>query len=211
VVMDPSTGRSQTYVRAAGLTTPTWDPDSTHIAYSDGISLWVTSLGRVSPHRIHIPAILGPLDLAWGPDGFIAFEGVNLDCSQAVRCVSTGSSEVWTIRSDGTALVRVTDVGHAESPRWSPDGSHLLFVRRSPSTADGGELWTVDATGHTSRRLLDRGDVVAGDWSPDGSKLAVLTTGSKPNTLQLWIGAANGTGLRAVGGPFAGSQASIDW
>ncbi|HJP66682.1 MAG TPA: hypothetical protein VKA30_10315 [Actinomycetota bacterium] len=211
LVLDPTTGRTQTYVRGDGLTMPTFDPASTHLAYTDGISLWLTSLGRVSPRRIHIPAVLGPFGLAWSTDGFIAFEGVNLDCSQAVRCVSTGSSEIWTIRSDGTALVRVTDVGHAESPKWSPDGSRLLFVRRYPSTANEGELWTVDATGHASRHLLSRSDVVAADWSPDGSKLAVITRGPRPATLQLWIGAADGTGLRAVGSAFGGSQASIDW
>lgn len=211
VVLDPQTGRSQVFVRGNGLSMPTWDPGSTHLAYSDGIAMWATSLGKVSPHRIHIPAILGPLDLAWNSDGFIAFEGVNLDCSQAVRCVSTGSSEIWTIRSDGTSLVRVTDVGHAERPKWSPDGARLLFVRRHPSTGNEAELWTVDATGHGSRRLLDRTDVVAADWSPDGANLAVVTRGSKPDTLQLWVGAADGTGLRAVGSPLAGSQASVDW
>jgi Tol biopolymer transport system component len=211
VVLDPRTDRSTTFVQGERLSMPAWDPNGTHLAYSDGIALWVTSLGRVSPYRIHVPAILAPFDPAWNRDGVIAFEGVNLDCSQAVRCVSTGSSEVWTIRSDGTALQRVTEVGHAESPKWSPDCTRLLFIRRYPSTGRQSEVWTADATGRNSRRLVAQADIVAADWSPDGARLAVITQGSEPDTLQLWIGGADGSGLRQVGSPFAGSRASIDW
>jgi Tol biopolymer transport system component len=211
VVLEPQTNESATFVRGDRLSMPAWDPGGTHLAYSDGIALWVTSLGHVAPHRVHVPAILAPVDLAWSRNGVIAFEGVTLDCSQAVRCVTTGSSEIWTIRSDGTALVRMTDVGHAEGPKWTPDGSRLLFIRRYPSTGRQSEVWTADATGGQSRRLVAERDIVAADWSPDGSRLAVITQGSQSDTLQLWVGGADGTGLRRVGTPFSGSTASIDW
>jgi Tol biopolymer transport system component len=210
-VLDPTANRSTTFVRGDELSMPTWDPDGTHLAYSDGLTIWLTSLGKVSPTRIHVPAILGPVDLAWSPSGVIAFEGVNLDCSLAVRCVSTGSSEIWTIHPDGTSLVRVTNVGHAETPKWSPDGSRLLFVRRYPSTSGKTEVWTADASGADARRLLAVPGVVAADWSPDESKLAMIAEGTSPGTLQLWVGRSDGTGLERVGTPFQGTHASIDW
>jgi Tol biopolymer transport system component len=125
--------------------------------------------------------------------------------------VSTGASEIWTIHADGTSLRRVTDVGHAENPKWSPDGTRLLFVRRFASTKPEAELWTSDATGRGARRLLAVGGVVAADWSPDGSRLAVLAEGTEPGSLQLWTGSADGSGLRTLGKPFSGTHAVIDW
>ncbi len=211
VVLDMTSHRATTIVRAPQLSMPAWDPQGTHLAYSDGLSIWVTSLGRVAPKRIHVPAILGPVDLSWSSTGAIAFEGVNLDCSMAVRCVSTGSSEIWTINPDDRDLVRITHVRHAESPKWSPDGTQLLFVRRHPSTGDDGQLWVCDPSGSGAHRLATAPGVVAADWSPDGSNLAVVTRGTSPGTLQLWIGRADGSGLKPMGSPVPGTDASIDW
>jgi Tol biopolymer transport system component len=211
VVLDTVQNRSITFVRGDGLSMPAWDPSGTHLAYSDGLSLWLTSLGRVAPERIHVPAILGPVDLTWSPSAVLAFEGVELDCSPAVRCVSTGSSEIWTIHADGTTLRRVTKVGHAENPKWSPDGSRLLFVRRLPGGQESAELWTVAASGGSARKLLSPGGVIAADWSPDGSRLAVMSRGSTAGTLELWIGRSDGSDLRRVGQPFRGAHAAIDW
>lgn len=211
VVLDTVENRSTVFVRGEGLSMPAWDPAGTHLAYSDGLSLWLTSLGRVAPERIHVPAILGPVDLTWSPSSVLAFEGVNLDCSQAIRCVSTGSSEIWTIHADGTTLRRVTKVGHAENPKWSPDGSRLLFVRRPPTGDGPAELWTVEASGKSARRLPSPGGVIAADWSPDGTRLAVISQGSRAGTLQLWIGRSDGSELRRVGPAFEGTHASIDW
>jgi Tol biopolymer transport system component len=69
----------------------------------------------------------------------------------------------------------------------------------------------VDSSGKPARRLLSPSGVIAADWSPDGSKLAVISRGSKPGTLQLWIGGSDGSELKRVGTPFEGTHASIDW
>ncbi|MDQ4005221.1 MAG: hypothetical protein M3135_02835, partial [Actinomycetota bacterium] len=187
-VVDPETGREVTFVKGEGLSMPTWNPSGTHLAYSDGLTLWITSLGRVEPRRIHVPAVLAPLNVAWGPSNLLAFQGVNLDCSEAVRCVSTGSSEIWTIRPDGTGLEQLTRVGRAESPKWSADGRELLFIRRYPGAGKRSELWTVDATGRHLRRLAAIPGIVAADWSPDGSHLAVLAAADEEGSLQLRVG-----------------------
>jgi Tol biopolymer transport system component len=208
-VLDPETGGEVTFVEGQGLSMPTWNPSGTHLAYSDGLSLWVTSLGRVAPRRIHVPAILAPLQVAWGPSNLLAFQGVNLDCSQAVRCVSTGSSEIWTIGPGGTGLTKLTRVGRAESPKWSADGSQVLFIRSYPSPDQRSEVWTVDSTGSHLRRLAILSSAVAADWSPDGSHLAILA--EEGDELQLWVGRADGTRLERVGEPFSGSHATVDW
>ncbi len=210
VVADPLSGSSRTLVQGRELSMPAWSPDGGSMAYGDGISLWMTAVDRPDPHRVAVPAILAPLEMAWSSTGVIAFEGLELDCSLVTRCVSTGSSEIWTILPDGTGLTRLTRLGHAEKPKWSPDGRRLVFVRTYPGTAHG-EAWTVGADGSNPRRLLPDDDVVAADWSPDASRLAVVRPGSGRNTLQLWVGRGDGSDLKPVGGPVPGTDATLDW
>jgi WD40-like Beta Propeller Repeat len=211
VVADPRSGSSWTLVRGRELSMPTWSPDGESMAYGDGISLWMTAVDPPAPYRVAVPAILAPLEMAWSSTGVIAFEGLELDCSMVTRCVSTGSSEIWTILPDGTGLTRLTHLGHAEKPKWSPDGHRLVFVRTYPGTPRRSEAWTMAADGSNPIRILPDEDVVAADWSPDASSLAVVRHGSEPNTLQLWVGRGDGSDLRRVGGPVPGTDATLDW
>jgi hypothetical protein len=64
----------------------------------------------------------------WRPGSAIAFQGVDLECRRGAGCVSTDRSEIWTTQPDGSAPTRLTLVGHAESPKWAPDGERLLFI-----------------------------------------------------------------------------------
>ncbi len=211
VVADPGSGSSRTLVKGRELSMPAWSPDGESIAYGDGISLWMTAVDPPNPYRVAVPAILAPLEMAWSSTGVIAFEGLELDCSMVTRCVSTGSSEIWTILPDGTGLTRLTHLGHAEKPKWSPDGRRLVFVRTYPGSAHRSEAWTLSAEGSNPSRLLPDDDVVAADWSPDSSRLAVVRAGSQPNTLQLWVGRGDGSDLKPVGEPMPGTDATLDW
>jgi Tol biopolymer transport system component len=210
VVAEPQKNREVVLVRGKGLSMPAWSPDGRSIVYGDGTSIWLTDVARVDPVRIRIPAILAPLEMAWSTTGLIAFEGLALDCSKIVRCVSTGSSEIWTVLPDGTGLTQLTHVGHAEKPKWSPDGSRFLFVRRYPKTRKPDELWVAQADGSEAHRIL-RSEVLAADWAPDGSHLAVARPGSEPNTVQVWVGNAEGSNLKAHGQPLRGQDATLDW
>ena len=108
------------------------------------------------------------------PDGTrVAFTRVNCDDKR------TGyETSIWMVATDGKqAPIRLTNGKHDAQPRWSPDGSHLAFVRggdkdesgkpKPPQIAmlslAGGEAWTITdlpkgATGAT--------------WSPDGKRIA---------------------------------------
>jgi Tol biopolymer transport system component len=212
VLLDTTTGRSRPIVKGRGLSMPSWSPDGKQLVYSDGLSMWLVDAGGSNATRIRLLGTLAPLALSWSPGGLIAFEGLHLDCSASYRCQATDQSEVWAVRPDGTDLRTLTRVGHAEKPMWSPDDSHVLFVRRwNPAGAGRSELWTVNADGSGAHRLIDATNVVAAAWSPDGARLAVVRRGPDEGTLQLWAGAADGSGLHAVGDPFAGTEASIDW
>jgi Tol biopolymer transport system component len=210
VLFEPRGNHQQQLVQGRSLSMPAWSSDGRSLVYGDGISLWVTSLADVAPARIQVPAILAPLEMAWATTGVIAFEGLALDCSQVLRCVSTGSSEIWTILPDGTGLTQLTHVGHAEKPKWSPDGLRFLFVRRFPKTQRPAELWMAEADGSGPRRVAG-GSVLAADWSPDGSALVVARKGAEPKTIQMWIGHADGSNLRSHGRPVLGTDATVDW
>ena len=93
---------------------------------------------------------------AWSPDGNrIAFVGSE-----------RGGAGIYTVRFDGTELVRIPShgsLGVAKQLAWSPDGSEILFV------ANG--VWVANADGSGARRINHMSGKVA--WSPDGSRIAV--------------------------------------
>lgn len=119
----------------------------------------------------------------WSPDGSrIAFVSWR-----------DGSSEIYTMRADGSELVRQTNSPDTDTnPLWSPDGRTLLFTRRANGQDD---LWklTVDVGRET---LLTSGDYDQRDaeWSPDGEWVLCVRKppGGAP---QIWKIAA------AVSGP----------
>jgi Tol biopolymer transport system component len=64
-----------------------------------------------------------------------------------------GSDPVWIASIDGTDVRRITE-GEMDGygPRWSPDGSLLVFQGRDGATQELGNLFVVDvATGRTTR------------------------------------------------------------
>jgi Tol biopolymer transport system component len=208
-LLDFSRGRRWAAVRGSGLSGPAWNPRGNALVYGDGTSLWVKRLGPAPPVRLHVPATLAPLDPSWGTGG-IAFEGLHRDCARSSLCPSTRWSELWTIRPDATDLRRLTRLGHVESPKWSPDGRRILFVRRDPDHPERTEVWEVGADGTAPHRLLPLRDVVAADWSPRGDRLAVVRR-TGPERLRVWVGGADGSGLRPLGPPLPGPAATVDW
>jgi len=108
-------------------------------------------------------------DAAWSPNGkLIAF-----DSDRANR---KGFHAIYVFRADGTKLRKVTGPVRPlndYSPRFSPDGTHLSFMR-SNGTEDNAPsaLFTVRLDGAGLHRLtpysLHVGD---SDWSTDGKKI----------------------------------------
>jgi len=73
-----------------------------------------------------------------------------------------GRQQIHTIREDGTGVVQLTFEGNNAQPSWSPDGSQLLFTRRSVG------LFVIDADGSNEYRLIDDATADGADWGPDG-------------------------------------------
>jgi Tol biopolymer transport system component len=215
IVDTTTTGRRQVLARGGSVSMPAWSPDGKRIAYSDGTALYVTPVAKPGPVLVRLPEDLAPLMPAWSPAGAggpatILFMGLKLDC--ATVCSSTERSEAYTVRADGSRLTQVTHFGRIDDPRWSPDGSRILLVRRFPSKPNRDpELWVSGPDGKDAQRLLAAPGLVAADWSPDGRRMVLARAGATPNTLQLWVAAADGSGARAVGDPLPGADATVDW
>ncbi len=99
--------------------------------------------------------------------------------------VSTGegsrSANIYSIKADGSGLRRITDVGDADSPLWSPDGRTIVFTRMSGGQGQSirGSLWSIGASGSDLVPVVAASDweiYAAGSFTPDGARLAVTRT-----------------------------------
>ncbi len=114
---------------------------------------------------------------AMSPDGkFVAFTVTTVRESENKR-----HSEVWVVATDGGAPQRFTSPGYESSnPRWSPDGTHLLFSSQRPGAR--GRTWAI-------RMDAPAGEAAATDDYPDGStpsdkSFAVWSEGTSRDTAE---------------------------
>jgi Tol biopolymer transport system component len=117
---------------SANCCTSNWSPQGNEIAFSRHVtpdvhsSLWVvhsdgTDLQPVNVQNLGCggansdPSGVGCLETAWSPDGTeIAFAGgLNLD----------DDGEIYTVNTDGTGVIQVTNAPGSQSPDW---GVHPL-------------------------------------------------------------------------------------
>jgi Tol biopolymer transport system component/DNA-binding winged helix-turn-helix (wHTH) protein len=133
-------------------------------------------LYQVDLWRVPLAAASAPSAVAPTTDEWSFHPNVSPDGSR-VAFVSTrsGEQDVWVTAASGEAgqpARRVTSLTNArvETPRWSPDGSRLVFSARQ----GGGrsDVWMVDAQGGPPRRLTSGpSDAVAPSWSRDGKSV----------------------------------------
>jgi len=103
----------------------------------------------------------------WSPDGKIAFE--------SDRRNHQGRAEIHVMNSDGTNVRRVTtlpaDALYDSAPRFSPDGSRIVFTRYITDPGRSA-LFTVRVGGGRLKQLTPWGNGASdADYSPDGKKL----------------------------------------
>ncbi len=175
---------------------PSWAPDGTRLAVSDGLQLliWDVDGGSVSP----IAGTADGVTAAWSPTGeWIAFtrleradstgafcehivggtEGPVLTCVEQRRSFTLGPRILTLVRPDGSER---RELGEGEEAAWSPDGLRLFFRR-------DGQIWV---------RGLNPGDAavpVPGTdggrepaIAPDGRHLAFARRGGD-GRLSIWI------------------------
>jgi Tol biopolymer transport system component len=136
-------------------------------------------------------ATLPPL----GEGGLIAFASDRSDGQ---------TLQIWTLRAalNDQGQVVVSDLtqltsgeGDKIQPRWSPDGTKLLYVAPGEG-ANGLDIWMIPADGSgTPLNLSQRkGDDTEPAWSPDGALIAFTNNGREDELLQLYLMNSDGSG-----------------
>jgi Tol biopolymer transport system component len=169
---------------------PSWSPDGQRAAFSDGLQLFVWTVGADVAEPV--PGTEDALAPAWSPDGeWIAFFRVERAGSISGSCVriafgsvvcemertvySLGRRVLALIRPDGTGL---TEVGEGEDPAWSSDGA-LLFRR-------DGQIWQSNPDGSDAASIPFTEDGREPALSPAGRHLAFSKLTSRGDH-DIWV------------------------
>lgn len=136
-----------------------------------------------------------------GRDGF---------CSAQIALIgnASGKKELYLCDWDGGNLRQLTrDNSISLSPKWSPDGRRLLYTSYVRGAAS---LFTVDiGSGQRGQLLRAGGMVTGGAFSPDGSRIALIM--SRDGNPELYVAAANGSGLTRLTRTTGADEASPCW
>jgi Tol biopolymer transport system component len=91
------------------------------------------------------------------------------------RLLSDSMAAVFVVGVDGSGLKQLTPYSmNAEYPRWSPDGTRLVFSSNPDNNFDQQDIWFVGADGNGLTQLTHGAPgnpSFEPDWSPDGRKI----------------------------------------
>jgi TolB protein len=187
-----------------------WSPDGRWIAYQreGGPRLFddIFKIRTDGTHKTYLSAsCVDPCKADytpfWSPDGtLISFTRFFSTCH---RC---GFTPVFVMRSDGTDLQQVTQLGTTPdqlgfedySPSWSPDGKRFAFQRYDPHK-DKHAIFIVRIDGTGLRRITPwNRDAAEPDWSPDGRWIAFRTHEESDEIGDIGLVHPNGKNLHLI-------------
>lgn len=105
---------------------------------------------------------------------------------QATTIFPTYTSDIYYVASDGENLTRLTSVGNAYQPTWSPDGTHIAFSIESEDnrnnssitllSIEDGEITEIISTQDLAFGALEPLGISQPQWSPDGHHILFVVT-----------------------------------
>jgi Tol biopolymer transport system component len=135
-------------------------------------------------------------DADWSHDGErIVFTKLN-DTTSPVP--ASAHFEIHVMDADGSDVQKLTTRidGSDRFPRWSPDGTQIVFSRNSSISTGPRGIFVMNADGSNARALYT-GTAFQPDWSPDGSRILFTANDT------LHVMNANGSGVAPLGGTAA--------
>jgi dipeptidyl aminopeptidase/acylaminoacyl peptidase len=114
-------------------------------------------------------------DFSWvgdpqvSPDGSTAaFVKVSVNSAK-----TNYDTSIWTVATSGGEPRRLTSGNRDSSPRWSPDGKFLAFVRSSEAPGSFPQIYLLPMSGGEAFQLTNVPRGAGGPiWSPDGKWIA---------------------------------------
>jgi dipeptidyl aminopeptidase/acylaminoacyl peptidase len=156
---------------------PRWSPDARQLAFlrdrggDERFDIWLVDRDGEHEHNLTNEPGLMHRDIAWSPDGTkLAYTANAAGKAFAVHVidVTTGAKRALT---DGSR--------DDFQPRWSPDGTLLVFWSRREATRTNTDLYVVASSGGETTRLETRegkdGESTDPRWSPDGTRISFTT------------------------------------
>jgi Tol biopolymer transport system component len=108
-----------------------------------------------------------------------------------------GQVDLWTMRSDGSGLARLTnDKVPDELAEWSPNRKQIAWTRGG-ELSPAGEIWVMNADGTGRRQVTSNtfsDNAVA--WSPDGRQLAYRS--DRDGNRDIYVIGVDGTNERQL-------------
>jgi Tol biopolymer transport system component len=101
--------------------------------------------------------------------------------------------EIFTVNPDGSGLTQLTSTGNNFDPRWSADGTKIVFTSDRITTADADgsqEIWIMNADGTGQTQItfyLNSVGVSHPAFSPDGSKIVFSSSQPPSTTYNIWV------------------------
>jgi TolB protein len=195
--------RPVNFTRFAGTNlSPAWSSDGKTLAFSSS---------RSGDSEIYAVDISGGevrrLTNTKGPDVSPTW---NPKTNDQIAWVSgrTGLPQIYTMASDGTNMVRMTDQGYAVSPSWSPNGQFLAlaWIRHyGPGEPGASDIYVMDVASKQWVQLThDGGRNDFPSWSPDGRHIVFQS--NRTGKTQIWSMLADGSQARQLTNASENSQ-----
>src|SRR5262245_25136201 len=106
----------------------------------------------------------------------VTIGNIQIAATQKLQIATVTTSRLTQVKT----IFRTATTTEMNAPRWSPDGSHLVFwtdhVNADTGQIDGTAVFTIRADGTQPQQVTPQ-SMLAGecDWSPDGTRLVFAT------------------------------------